>query len=212
MKKTIKILSLLITILSTQFVHAQDIEVLSIKHTFDRYKSAILNDSGNKAIQYVDSKTIAYYGRILDLVKTADSTKIETLSIMDKFMVFTLRQSVPNRFIKGFDAKALFSYAVMSGMVGKSSVSNQSISEVTINGNTARGQVMSGDKNTTLFHQFNKEDGQWKIDLTYLFPITNNALIELAKNSGLSQNEYLFAIIQKTTGEAIKSDIWKPVQ
>ena len=178
---------------------------------FENYKTAILNDKGEDAVKFVDSRTIKYYSDMLELVKTADSTKIETLSILDKLMVFTIRHRTSKEDILSFDGKSLLIYAIESGMVGKNSVANNSIGEVSINKNFAKGQLVSNRQKTPYYFHFYKEDRQWKVDLTSIFPISAIAFEKMANESGMRQNDYLFLLLEMISGEKPGSEIFKPI-
>lgn len=88
MINTLKTFGLFLMVFFVQVTNGQHREEKLVQKSFDNYKTAILNDKGNEAVKYVDSRTIAYYEQMLELVKTADSSKIETLSILDKLIVF----------------------------------------------------------------------------------------------------------------------------
>ena len=72
-------------------------QIQQVKECFSRYKSAILNDEGEKAADYVDSRTINYYSKMLEVTKAADSAEVNRLNILDKLMVFTIRHRTSKR-------------------------------------------------------------------------------------------------------------------
>jgi hypothetical protein len=207
-----KILGVIFLLFASHLTQAQKSEEKLVKTSFDNYKSAILNDKGEEAVKYVDSRTVKYYGDILDLVKTADSTQIESLSILDKLMVFSVRHRASKEDILRFDATSLIVYAIKSGMVGKNSVSNNAVGEVSIDNNFAKAQFLSRGKLTPYFFHFYKEEGLWKIDLTSLFPISTKAFQKMADDSGQEENEYLFYLLETLTGRQPGKEIWNPVQ
>jgi len=210
MRKTLTILTLLPALINVAF--GQKGEQDLVRKAFDSYKSAILNDNGDVAVKFVDSRTIKYYNGIVDLVKNADSAKVETLSILDKLIVFTIRHRTSKEDILSFDGKSLLIYAIKSGMVGKNSVVNNSIGDVTIDGNFAKGQfVVSGQKAPFNLH-FYKEDQQWKIDLTSLFSVSTIAFKKMADDSGQNENDYLFGLLEMITGTKPGPGIWQPIQ
>jgi len=189
----------------------QEKEDKLVKLTFDNYKSAILNDKGEEAVEYVDSRTIKYYDDIIDLVKTADSAKVNSLSLLDKVMVFSVRHRTSKEEILSFDGKRLFVYAIKSGMVGKNSVSNNSIGEVTIDKDFAKGQFIANGQKTPFYFHFYKENGQWKIDLTSVFSISTVAFEKMVADSELGENEYLFSLLEMMTGRKPGQEIWNKV-
>ena len=131
MNSKMKVLSVLL-LLAAQFVYGQKNEIEKVRKSFENYQKAILNENGEEAVKYVDSVTVKYYADMLHLVRTADSAQVETLSILDKLMVFSIRHRTSRENIISFDGKSLLVYAIKSGMIGKNSVSKSLIGEVTI--------------------------------------------------------------------------------
>ncbi|HOX83192.1 MAG TPA: hypothetical protein PLJ60_19740 [Chryseolinea sp.] len=207
-----KLIALILLLTLTGLTYAQKSEEKLVRKSFDSYKSAILNDKGEEAVKYVDSRTIKYYSDILELVKTADSTEVETLSILDKLMVFSIRHRTPREDVLSFDGEALLVYAIKNGMVGKNSVANNSIGDVTIDNSFAKGQFIANGNKAPLYFHFYKESEQWKIDLTSLFPISTTAFKKMADESGKNENEFLFSVLEIITNKKPGSQIWNPVK
>lgn len=213
-KKTTKMKQTLLALtffLTWTITYGQKKEEKLVRQSFDNYKSAILNDKGEEAVKYVDSRTIKYYSDILDLVKTADSTKVETLSILDKLMVFSIRHRTSKEEILSFDGKSLLVYAIKNGMVGKNSVANNSIGDVTIDNSFAKGQFIANGQKIPFDFHFYKEENQWKIDITSLFTISTAVFKKMADDSGQNENEYLFSLLEMITRNKPNSEIWKPI-
>lgn len=206
-----KALSILILLFISQFIFSQKSQEKLVRKSFEKYKSSILNDKGEDAVEYVDSKTINYYSDILEVVITADSLKIEALSILDKVMVLAIRHRTENEQIMSFDGKSLLIYAIEEGMVGKNSVANNSIGEVIINEEFAKGQFIANGQETALYFHFYKENKLWKIDLTSIFPASIVAFENMISQSGKAENEFLFEVLEMMTGERPSSEIWEPI-
>ncbi|MGN7884932.1 hypothetical protein [Dyadobacter sp. 22481] len=191
---------------------AQQAEEQQVKKTFDNYKSAILNDKGEEAVEQVDTKTIAYYGDILEKVKTADSLKVDKLSLMDKLIVLVVRHRIPKEEIMKTNGKQLLVTAIKMGMVGKSSVINNEVGTVKVNGDFASGELLVRGQKTPLAFEFHKENGLWKLDLTAIFPAGEAAFRQMVKQSGEPENEYLLSLIQLTTGKEPGAEVWVPTK
>jgi len=208
--KAISILILFLVL--TTPCNGQKKEEKSVREAFDNYKSAILNDKGEEAVKLIDSRTIKYYGDMLELVKNADSAKVNSLSLLDKLMVFSIRHRASKEDILSFDGKGLLVYAIKSGMVGKNSVANNAIGEVTIDKDFAKGQCLAKGQKTPFYLHFYKEEGQWKIDLTSLFSVGTMAFKKMVEDSGQSENEYLFSLLEMLTGKKPGQEIWEKVK
>lgn len=213
MKTFISALStILLSLLFTGSMYAQDDEEKVVRDAFDGYKSNILNDKGKEAAKYVDSRTIAYYNDIAQKCRTADSASVRALNIMDKLMVFSIRHRAEASDIKSFDGTGLLVYAINSGMVGKSSVVNNSIGEVTIEKDFAKGQLVVSGTETPIYFHFYQEGGDWKVDLTSIFEMSTMAFDQMVKGSGQDENEFLFSVLEQLTGRAPDNGIWHPVK
>jgi len=210
MKK--QLLVFFISLLVLPAVYGQSSEQSLVKEAFENYKSAILNEKGEEAVRFVNSKTVAYYDDILNKVKNADSAEVNGLSVLDKLMVFSIRHRTSRADILSFDGKALLVYAIKSGVVGKSSVINLSVGEIKTDGNYANGVVVTNGKATPLSFGFTKENGQWKIDLTSILPASAAAFEAMVKDSGQEENEFFFSILNILTGKTPGPEIWKPVR
>ncbi len=210
MKKVVGLLLMAMIVVSSSF--GQKKEEKQVRKTFENYKSAILNDTGVEAAEYVDRRTIDYYTCILELSKIADSATVNNLSIMDKLMVFSVRHRVPKDLILSFDGKDFFVYAIKSGMVGKNSVSNNAIGDVEINGDFAKGQFLYLGEAVPFYWHFYKEQEKWKVDLTSIFEISIVAFDKLVEESGEEENAYLFSLLEMLTGKVVENDIWQTIE
>lgn len=212
MPSTIKILGIVCLLLAVHVSHGQRRQEKGVKKSFDAYKSALLKDKGEEAVKYVDSRTIQYYGNMLEHVKNADSSTVETLSILDKLMVLAIRHRTSKSDILSFEGTSLLVYAITSGMVGKNSVANNSIGEVLIEQDFAKAQLIANGQKAPFYFHFYNEDDLWKIDLTALFPISTVAFQKMADDSGENENDFLFAILENITGNKPGPEIWQPVR
>jgi hypothetical protein len=184
----------------------------SVRAAFDNYKAAILNDKGEEAMKYVDSRTIAYYDNLIELVRTADSTELESLSMLDKFMVLVVRYRTTKEDILAFDGNDLLVYAINSGMVGKSSVANNSIGEVTIVDEFASGNFINNGNVSPFDFHFYYENGGWRVDLTSIFVVSETAFKQVIAQSGMPENEFLISTLQATGEKKSDGNIWEPVK
>jgi hypothetical protein len=190
---------------------SQNTEAKAVKQAFEKYKTSILNDQGEAALEVVDSRTKKYYTQILDVIKNADSMQVTGLSLIDKMTVFSIRHRVAKEEILKMDGKGLFIYAIKSGMVGKNGVANNTIGEIIVNEHIAKGQLVANGKKSPFYFHFYKEEGGWKLDLTSIFPISNMALKQVAKQSGENENEFFFNLLERLTGRRPGSEIWQKI-
>ncbi|MEM7373153.1 MAG: hypothetical protein AAF587_31305 [Bacteroidota bacterium] len=184
-----------------------------IRNTFEQYKTAILNDRGEEAFQYVDSRTHAYYNKMAEVSRQADSLAVDSMDLLDKMMVLTIRHRATKEEIQSFDGKRLLIFAIKNGMIDKKSVGYQEIGAVSFEGKEmATGQLRTLGQDTPVYFDFHKEEGNWKVDLTSVFAISGAAMKKMFEESGEDENEMLDLILEMMTGTAPTSAIWHPIE
>jgi hypothetical protein len=183
-----------------------------VKKAFDNYKSAILNDNAEEALRNVDSRTVYYYTQILNQVKNSDSLGINSMSVIDKITILSIRARATREEILNMQGSELFIYAIKNGMVGKNSVINNSVGDISIDSSFAKGQLLVKGNKTPLYFHFYKEQNTWRLDITSLFQASNGAFKAMIEESGESENDYLFTILEALTGKRPNSNIWNPIR
>ncbi|TAM97705.1 MAG: hypothetical protein EPN39_10685 [Chitinophagaceae bacterium] len=183
-----------------------------INQSFKRYQTALLNKDGYDAMKCIDSKSIEYYNFILEETKNGDSTEINSLSLIDKVMVWASRLLASPREINSFDTNDFIAFLMGKGIMTKDIDENDSIGNITVYGDFAKGELISNGGKTSLYYYFYKESGQWKFDLISSFGIIGYELSTMIESSGMTENEYLFDVLNKFTGKKINSDIWKKTE
>ena len=201
-----------ILILNSVSGYAQKSEEILVRKTFDNNKASIINYKGSDAVKCVDSRTIRYYSEMLHITKYADSSSVNSLGLMDKLMVFSIRHRANKKDILSFNGKDLLIFAIKEGMVGKNSVAKNLVGDIVIDGTFAKGQLIADGQKTPFYFHFYKEEGTWKIDLTSLLPIGEVAFRNMQQSSGMRENQYLFKLLEMTTGKKPGSDIWAKIK
>jgi len=187
-------------------------EELLVKQTFERYKSAILNNDGDAAYELVDKNTRDWYSITLDRVLTLDRDQIMKLGTLDKMQVIFLRHLISKDKLLQMTPEAMFKYAVDHGWVGKNSVSGIQVGKVDIQGKFATGVVRSNGQNSPLRFHFYKERGTWRIDLTELKKWSEAAFASQIEQSGETEMDYIFKLAQIVSGKPVQDSIWSPLK
>lgn len=203
-----RFLFLLLPLITPAVAPGQTSEESSVRATFSRYKSAILHDNPDGALDYVDSRTIAYYDKVLNLVKNAGEAQVKSLPLLDKLMVLTVRHKIDREKLLSFDGKTLLEEVIRTGLLGKNSVANLSVGEVIVENEFARGQLQTNGSNVPGFFHFYREEEKWKIDLTSIFPATSEAIRQVVAESGQDENEFLLSMIESASGKKPDAEIW----
>ncbi|MCP5004767.1 MAG: hypothetical protein GY941_12630 [Planctomycetes bacterium] len=182
-----------------------------VRVAFNNYKNAILNQDGIKAAKYVSTSTIEYYGKIMKFALTGKRDEVRTLSTIDKMMVILLRHRIEAKELSKMTPEKLFVHSVDNGWIGKDSVINSDIGEITESSNNATAVSINYGKKTPLKYQFVKENDQWKLDWTAVMPISDKSFKQAIETSNLDEDEYIIKILESISGKKLSEDIWQPL-
>lgn len=136
--------------------------------------------------------------------------EVRLLSPMNKIMVLSLRHRIPVDVLRAMTPEEVFAHAVNQGWIGKDSVLDSDIGQLRVFGNDASAEYVKGGKPTPLKYRFTKEDEKWRIDLTALMPVGDQAMSMLIKKEGLDEDAFIISLIESVSGEKVSPSIWQP--
>lgn len=203
---------LLVLLIATNTVHAQGNDSVNIVKVFNAYKSAILNDKAEEALKTIDTRTKDYYRTVLAEVKKADSTRIVSLSLLDRITILEIRAYTTKEEIRKMQDVDAFLLAIRKGLIDKDGVTGQTVGQVTIEGSFAKGEIVTQGQNTSIYFHFYKESDEWKLNLTELFTLGNMSMKKMFAESGKDENVFLLELLELMTGKEITREIWEPVE
>jgi hypothetical protein len=96
-------------------------------------------------------------------------------------------------------------------MIGSQSVSNIQFNSADISRNVAYVTVTSNNTISPIKFRMVREDGAWKIDLTETIINSNTAFVYLIKDSGYTEDEFIFMMIESTGGVRPTEKVWEPL-
>lgn len=182
----------------------------AIKASFEGYKKAVLAKDGAAAASLVDQKTLDYYGSMQDLALNGSADDVRKMrSVMDKMMVLVIRQRMDVSQLKGMTSADLFSYAVEQGWVG-SQVASNGMTDVVVAENTATATHVLSGQETPVKWQFRKEGDAWKLDLTSIMSLGDDAMRKLMRQMGANEDEFLLQLVAQVGGP-VDEAIWEPM-
>lgn len=183
----------------------------AVRQCFDDYRQAILDQDGASAVALVDARTRDYYDDMRTLALTAQTEQVRDLSTVDKLMVLMIRQLIPAEQLRAMTAESLFVHAVDQGWIGRDSVVNNSLGEVTVFEDHATGYHVSEGQQSELKWVFRKEDGRWRLDILSLMPAADQAFNAVIEESGQTSDEFVVSILQAVSGQKVDDAIWEPI-
>lgn len=183
-----------------------------VKDTFYKYKESILNQQGELASAMVNQKTLFYYSDVLEASINADSLSLENSGFFKKFMVLSVRHRLSPEELFGMTGKTLFEHGVNQGWIGKESVQGIETGSIEEDGNNAMVQMFQNGKEVPYFFQFEKENGQWLLDLTSIMETSEVALKEYLKENDLNENQFILQVLEMVTGSTPSKSVWHPLK
>jgi hypothetical protein len=181
-----------------------------VRQTFINYKEAILQQRGQSAVRLISSATLQYYARMRTIALEGLEKEVRQLTPMNKIMVLTLRHRISTDELRATTPETVFILAVNQGWIGKTSVIDSDIGQIRVVHKDASAQYVKGGEPTPLKYRFTKENGEWKIDLTALMPVADQAMSTLIKQEGLDEDKFIISLIESVSGKKVSSSIWTP--
>jgi hypothetical protein len=184
-------------------------DVAEIRAAYAEYRSALQEGDGEKAATLSDANTAAYYEKMLELARHADSTQVARLDVMDRITVLGLRMQADEDLAE-MDARDAIALGAASGMMGGDEMGALELGTITVDGDKATAPIrMYGLPVPAKFH-FQREGGDWKVDMTPLFTILRMTFDQMALRSGMPTNDWLMDMLEASTGERPGNAIWHP--
>jgi hypothetical protein len=186
-------------------------EQKEIINTWKTYRTAFSNNMGKECSKYIDSESVKYYGNLLTLVKTADSTTVEQLRMDQKLAVLIGRHTIPPSQIIKLNGLTFFESLVQQGEGGGLSEA-PNFEFLSITPTHAEAQIVESNGKRGLKVIFNKENKIWKLNLAYISGQLGKTDWEQAiKETGKTEHEFIYAILELANNIAPTNKVWHPL-
>ena len=187
-------------------------DVADIRNTFNNYVQALTQGEGKTAAALVDSNTLSYYDRMLEMARAADSVEVSRADLMDKITVLGLRMHASGSGLTKMSAKDAIAAGAANGMLGGEQLKALDIGNISVDGDEASAPMKLGGFPVPAKFHFRREGEQWKIDITPLFTISRMAFEQMGARRGEAGDEWLMELLTSSTGQRPSNDIWHPQQ
>ena len=182
----------------------------AVGRAFAAYKAALVKRDGARAVSAISGNSLAYYDRMRKLALSASRSELDALEGTERMLVLGLRHQAPPRLLESGTPGDLVAYAVDVALVSDTGVAKTELGEVTIQGDLARCWIVVDGQPTRGVLQFALEDGEWKFDLEFAMRSSAGLIAALARQSGMSEDDVIFELLSRGSGNPVGSDIWKP--
>lgn len=181
-----------------------------VENAFYAYKVAILNDRGAEAVGLLSRSTVDYYERMRHLALYATKAELEKESTINLMHALALRLRVPTDELHEMNGRSVLEHALDRGWVEKNSVAAFEVRDIRVSEETAAVEIASEHEPGTAQMRFVREQGEWKLDLTFLMQGAGEQLEALARQQDLSREEFLLIMLSGMSGGAATEAIWEP--
>lgn len=186
-------------------------DAADVRACFDNYFAALKAGEGEKAAALVDNNTLQHFERMLDLARNADSITVSGLDAMDQMTVLSMRMQVPAEELRSMDAHAAVARSVSNGLMADDGPDGLGLGDVVVEGDKASAPLKMYGFPTPAKFGFQREDGNWRIDLTSLFDLSRQAFGQMASGTG-DGNAMLMKLLEENTGMAVPASVWHPAK
>jgi len=169
------------------------------------YFDAVTHRDGAAAVQAVTRTTRGYYARMRDLALTATEAQVRAAPLMDRVSILMYRHRVPAGVLRTLAGDSAFAHTISAGWVAATAGEPPAMGPVFGRGDRA----IMRDRGTSM--QFVREDGAWRWDM---MPLIRGASREFAASlpGGMTEEQFIFRVLEMSTGRPASPSVWQPVQ
>lgn len=188
-------------------------EKKAVAKSWSEYRDALFYQKGKEAWQRLSKSTTNYYSELLNYVKVADSTQLDSFNFLTKLCVLCTRRLLTKKEINQLNPEKLFLFYISSGLLGDENVVHTKASYIKVRGSTANAMLTDSAGRIMCPIDFAREDGEWKVDFVRMFVQTSQKMSKLLKEeSGKSENELIKSTLESVNGPTTLADVWHPLK
>ncbi len=182
-----------------------------VRSIWEHYRAAILAQDAETAYTLIDGTTRDYYRELLQVVLFASPEDMAGLMIMVKLAVVQSRRDIPREQLTDFDAEAYFKHSVERGWFSKDTMRKLTLVAIAIDGDRARSSVERNGRVVRSGYEFNRENGEWRINLMPALIAGEWAMQQIVAASGKAEDDFIFDLVEAHSGARPDASIWEPI-
>ncbi len=149
--------------------------------------------------ELVSSRSEAHYRRLKHFALHADSETLRDLSPTDQLQALFFRLMIEPAALRGMTVPEILLFAVDRGMIGQDLRASDELREVVVTGDLAQGRLYKfgrDDRADRSLQYFERENGEWRIDLRGELQRLRNDFDAFVVRSKLPPDEAAFFILE----------------
>ncbi|MGE9290222.1 MAG: hypothetical protein ACQKBT_04475 [Puniceicoccales bacterium] len=178
----------------------------AVRQTYEEFDNLMLAKDGNQAFELLSSDSKAFVAKVRGLANTADSETLLKEPLPVVLAVFSVRSAAGGTPPTG-DGETLVEMA--RGYEESSAMTE--MGNITIDGDTASGEILVNGNPNPIDYAFVKEDGVWKVDMASQMEDTEKVMMGPVEAAGLSREQFLNQIADAMQTE-FSVDVWQPIE
>ncbi|MFD0203658.1 MULTISPECIES: hypothetical protein [Saccharothrix] len=184
----------------------------AIRQAFADYRDAARAKDGAAAAKVLSQDSLDYYREMRDLSLTGTAEQLGDQGTTTMMMVYVMRAEFDATELRGMSAEQLVAAAVEKGLVSESSLDNVDLGTMTVDGETATAKMTVSGKPAGIEMTFRKEDGSWRFDAHSIMAAVDESLKAVAKQQGLSMEEFIDTALGSLYGADRVPELKKPLE
>ncbi|MEH6580502.1 MAG: hypothetical protein V7754_01105 [Halioglobus sp.] len=185
-----------------QTVSPKDSPKQEIRAIMGEWIDAVAGKKTDDLTLLVDSESEAYYLRIKEMALNADAAELVDLAEVELLQLMFFRLMMDREQLQGLTAAQLLAFAVEKGFIGMELRRADSLEEIELDDNTAKGRLYKfgkEDRADRYQQYFVKEQGSWRVSLRGEQERLEGEFDSFVQRSGLSRSEAAFLILEMRT-------------
>lgn len=188
----------------------QSKEEKEIRKVYQAYDYAVKAKMAGDALAHVTESTLGYYDFALMKAQNSSREVLSQSGIMEKIEVLKIRQGYTPEQMGTVTGKEIFEQRVREGLSAREHLPFENLGSIKVDGELATAEILDKGKPSGYFLQFQREDGDWKVDLVSLFSVSASMLDMMLSAQSMTHDQYLQRLIPMTTGKQLTEADWQP--
>jgi hypothetical protein len=178
-------------------------EADAVRQVLREYVDAVARGDGEAAARLVTRGTRGYYARMRDMAVSAPEAEVRAMPLMERFSILMMRHFIPPDDLRALTGDAVFAYTIAHGWLGEEGA-RMPPEPLEVYGEGGRAVIRAGDSDLP----FVREDGAWRWDM---LAVIQAAGASLAPEPGMTEDEFVIAVLEGSSGRKVPPTIWQPL-
>lgn len=188
-------------------------EQAEVRQVYLDFDHACNTGQGELAASLVASRCFNYYEQLIRYATDGDKGTVLNLRPTDRSEIVMIRNRMDLSELDRMDGRTFLTHIVDAGWYASADESDWfSLGQIQINGDTAAAIMYDEGRKTGRFLDFYREDGAWKIDVHSWDTLWDDYYIEVAREVGMSVDEFILAIEADFYGLNMNVTRWTPMR